>query len=57
MGTLTRGFDMIRNPSAIPGETVSQYENLTFGQGGEAVGWKRFRAVTFNRSDSRVPSI
>jgi hypothetical protein len=26
---------------------VSQYEKTALGKGGEAVGWKRFRAVTF----------
>jgi len=31
---------------------VSQYEKQSFQKRGEeAVGWKRFRAVTFNRSD------
>jgi hypothetical protein len=29
----------------------------TLWKGGETVGWKRFRAVTFRRSDSGVPSI
>jgi hypothetical protein len=29
----------------------------TLWKGEEAVGWKRFRAVTFKRSDSGVPSI
>ncbi len=33
-----------------------QYEKNDFlEKRGEAVGWKRFRAVTFNRSDSDVP--
>jgi hypothetical protein len=45
------------HPRSLPPEAVSQYEKLTFGKGGEAVGWKRFRAVTISRSDSRVPSI
>ncbi len=42
----------------LPSGTVSQYEkNDFFGEGGEAVGWKRFRAVTFSRSDSNVPGV
>jgi len=28
-----------------------------FRKRGEAVGWKRFRAVTFSRSDSYVPGV
>jgi hypothetical protein len=32
-------------------------KKTTFGKGGEAVGWKRFRAVTFSRSNSAVPSV
>jgi hypothetical protein len=47
------------NPTNSPSplETVSQSEKTDFLEGGEAVRWKRFRAVTFSRSDSAVPSV
>jgi hypothetical protein len=38
-------------------ETVSQHEKTTSWERGEAVGWKRFRAVTLRSSDSEMPSI
>jgi hypothetical protein len=39
-------------------KAVSQYEKTDFSEKrGEAVGWKRFRAVTFSRSDSHVPGV
>jgi hypothetical protein len=46
------------HPLPLPQETVSQYEKTVFfGKGGEAVEWKRFRAVTFSRWDSDVPEV
>ena len=38
-------------------EAVSQYEKAAFWKRGEAVGWKRFRAATFKRLNSRVPTL
>jgi hypothetical protein len=38
-------------------EAVSQYIKLTLWKGGEAVGWKRFRAVTYRGWDSGVPNV
>ena len=46
------------HPDPPPPETVSQHEKRSaFWSGGEAVGWKRFRAVTSKCSDSGVISI
>ena len=44
-------------PQAPHCETVSQYEKTVFSKKGGAVGWKRFRAVTFNPSDVEVPRV
>ena len=43
--------------STLPEEAVSQYEKPALRERGEAVGWKKFRAVTSKRSDSGIPSI
>ncbi len=45
------------HPDPLPQGAVSQYENAAFRKKGEAVGWKRFRAATFNRLDSGSPTL
>jgi hypothetical protein len=44
-------------PHLPPQQTVSQYGNTASRKRGEAVGWKRFRAATFNRLDSGLPTL
>ena len=48
------------NHSFLPLLTRRLCRNIkeaTYWKGGEAVGWKRFRAVTVSRSNSGVPSL
>jgi hypothetical protein len=40
-----------------PWRLCHNMKKTNFLERGEAVGWKRFRAVTFSRSESDVPSV
>jgi hypothetical protein len=52
--------DFVGPPSSLSPPTERLCRNMkkpTFWKGGEAVEWKRFRAVTFSRIDPNMPKV
>jgi hypothetical protein len=47
----------MNNPPIPPFDKCHNMKKPIFEKEGEAVGWKRFRAVTFSRSDSNLPMV
>jgi len=47
--------DCAPHPSLLLKRLCRNMKKPIFRKRGEAAGWKRFRAVTFSRSDSDVP--